>query len=171
MNTERLYVRTIDEPEEDCLQIADLFQFTLLDDESRRAFLFAFYWIGESALFAAVSHVWERLAEPRDWRCTQMGQLSGTGGEGESALLLILQKFLNEALASISALPEQADFASLEAWHAAAMHSFATDEARARDVCRAYAQILDGGENDELAARVNGPGPTGRPSLNRTDRP
>ena len=132
---------------DDCAEIgiSDLTAYTLNDDESRREFLFTFYWLGGTALFAAVSHVWDRLAEPREWRCTQIGQLSGTGGQGKAALLLTLQKLLAEALETNSPLPSRDEFETLSGWHDAVMQSFAADEAAARKVCDNYAQILDGG--------------------------
>lgn len=121
-----------------------LTQFNLASDAHRRAFLREYYWIGETALFEAVSHVWASLAEPRIARCTRMGLTAGCGGTGKSGLVLMLKKFLAEALAVDHPLPDRAKFDSLGAWHQAAMATFAVDEAQRAELCAKYAAILDG---------------------------
>jgi len=126
------------------IPVSTLYKFSLLEEENRQAFLFAYYWIGETALFAAVSHVWDRLAEPRGLRCTQMGQLSGVGGEGKQALLLTLQQFLAEALAVNTPLPSRTDYSSLAEWHVAAMGTFAADKTEIDRLCQVYSSILNG---------------------------
>lgn len=131
-------------PDDEEIPVSTLYNYSLVDQQSREEFLFCFYWIGEIALFAAVSHVWERLAEPREWRCTQMGQLSGAGGYGKAALLMTLKQFLEEALAAIEPFPVREDYPDPAAWHEAVMRSFTSDQTNVEIICRRYAAVLDG---------------------------
>lgn len=127
-----------------------LTSWDLSQDSHRREFLFHYYWIGEPALFAAVSHVWTSLNQPQA-HCTLIGLLSGTGGTGKLGLLLTLQDFLARALASITPIPPRADYDSLEAWHRASMATYDCDEARVTALCARYAAILDGRSPDVAA--------------------
>lgn len=129
--------------------------YALFDEEQRRAFVHHVYWVGEEALFAAVSHVWASLAEPRATRCTAMGLASGSGGSGKKALYLTLKQLIADALAATVPLPDRAGFASFDAWHEAAMASFAVDDERVAAVCARYSAILDGRDQlGELAPGV-----------------
>lgn len=51
----------------------------------REQFLRQFAWVGEEALFEAVAHVWDSLAEPRKLRSTRMGIAARSGGAGRHA--------------------------------------------------------------------------------------
>ena len=94
-------------------------------------------------LFAAVAHIWDSLAEPREARCIQIGLASGTGGKGKVALVLMLNKLLAECV-EMPAAPKPDDFDSLEAWHQASMAVFDNEAQRERDLCAHYSAILDG---------------------------
>lgn len=138
MNTE------LDEAPDTSENLIPLSSYRLSDDEHRRAFLHHVYWIGETTLFEAVSHVWVSLAEPCEARCTLMGLLSGSGGTGKKALVLTLQKFLAEALAVDNPLPNRADYLSLDAWNEDAMAAFEADRREVADLCTRYSAILNG---------------------------
>lgn len=121
-----------------------LTSYTLSDEAHRREFLHQFYWVGETALFAAASHVWASLAEPRGARCTLIGLMSGSGGKGKTGLVLTLQKFLTETLAVDNPLPDRADHPTLDAWHEAAMAAFEADRNDVAALCARYSAILGG---------------------------
>lgn len=118
--------------------------YRLDSEDALKAFLHDVYWIGYPGLFIAVNHVWAMLAEPRAYRCTLMGQHSGAGGAGKTALVNTLRQFIGEALATQMPIPKLAGFASMEEWNAqiAADHEA---EARAlEDVIARYACVLEG---------------------------
>jgi len=117
--------------------------FVLADENHRQAFLFQYCWQGEPALFAAVAHIWDSLAEPREARCIQIGLATGTGGKGKIALMLMLQKLLAECL-DYPPQPRPDAFDSLEAWHQASMQAFAAEEQRERELYVRYSAILNG---------------------------
>ena len=121
-----------------------LANFDLSSLQGRKDFLYEYYMTGETALFAAVAHVWAFLQHPKEARCTLMGLMSGTGGEGKTGLLLTLQQFLAEGLASIEPLPDSAGFNSPEAWNYAVGASFVHDEEKIQALCAQYSAILDG---------------------------
>lgn len=135
----------ISDPANDCrVDISNLPNYRLDDLQSREAFLYEVYWQGEGALFAAATHVWDSLAQPRKARGTAMGQASGAGGTGKTAVILTLRKFVGECLASVEPIPERDRYPTLEAWHLASMRSFQQDEHRVRSLCAVYAGILNG---------------------------
>ena len=122
--------------------------FPLATVEGRRAFLHQFYWIGEEALFQAVSHVWDSLGEPREGRTIQMGLEAGTGRKGKAAIAKVLMKFLGEALASINPIPDREGYATLDEWHEASMATFHKDEADVAKLILLYSAILNGGPEE-----------------------
>ena len=132
-----------------------LLAYPLQTVEWRRAFLHDYYWVGETALFIAVAHVWSTLAPPRAARCTLMGVASGAGGTGKTALSLTLQKFLNEMLAVDHPFPSRSDYPSLDAWNADATAVFGADEAHREALIERYEAILDG-----RAPQLEDPGST-----------
>lgn len=123
----------------------DIKTFSLSDARSREEFLYQYCYYGEPLLLAAVSHIWESLAEPRAARCTAMGLASGAGGTGKVALVLMLQKMLAESLEIGAMLPGKDGFDSPDAWHHAVMHHFTSSQEQERALCRYYATLLDGG--------------------------
>lgn len=125
-------------------KLPPLTSYDLSNEEHRRAFLFHYCWVGQPALFEAVSHVWASLAEPREARCTLMGVMSGTGGTGKKALVLTLQKLLDQALAIDNPIPDASAYDSLDEWHEASMAAFAAEEQQLRELCARYSAILDG---------------------------
>jgi hypothetical protein len=118
--------------------------FPLHTDEGRRAFLQEFYDVGRSAIFEAVSHVWASLEEPKEIWCTLMGSASGMGGLGKKALVKLLTKFLDEALAINNPIPPRSDYESLEAWNNAASATWQVDEQELSSLLTKYAQLLNG---------------------------
>ena len=60
----------------------------------------------------------------------------------------MLNKMLLECSEIGAVLPAQADYASLEDWDEAVMRHFARGPEQERDLCRAYADILDGAGTD-----------------------
>ena len=127
-----------------------LLAYPLQTVEWRRAFLHDYYWVGETALFIAVAHVWSTLAPPRAARCTMMGLMSGTGGTGKAALSLTLQKFLKEMLSVDHPFPSRSDYASLDAWNEDATAVFGADEAHREVLINSYESILDGRVEDQV---------------------
>ena len=121
-----------------------LLAYPLQTVEWRRAFLHDYYWVGETALFVAVAHVWSTLAPPRAGRCTMMGLMSGAGGTGKTALSLTLQKFLKEMLAVDHPFPSRSAYPSLEAWNENSTAVFAADETDREILIARYEAILDG---------------------------
>ena len=121
-----------------------LLSYPLQTDAWRRAFLHDYYWVGETALFVAVSHVWSTLAPPRAQRCSTMGAISGTGGTGKVGLVLTLMRFLEEMLAVDHPFPPRSAYPTLEAWKADAQRVFAADEADRQLLIENYSAILDG---------------------------
>lgn len=120
-----------------------LTSYLLSDDSHRIEFLMEVYWAGPPTFFAAASHLWDSLAEPKQARCTLIGAKSGAGGKGKTAILLTLKQFVQEALALDTPLPPRAEFETMEAWHEAAMASFVPAE-RVRQLAERYSAILDG---------------------------
>ena len=137
-----------------------LLAYPLQTVEWRRAFLHDYYWVGETALFIAVAHVWATLAPPRAGRCTMMGLMSGAGGTGKTALSLTLQKFLKEMLAVDHQFPAAGDYPSLAAWNEDAAGVFASDEADREKLINRYEAILDG-----RPPQLEDPGSTKEPGL------
>jgi hypothetical protein len=90
-----------------------------------------------------------------------MGVAAATGGVGKQALVRVLGKFIEEALAIDNPLPSRPDYPNLGAWHEAAMASFEADEAALTRVVETYAAVLDGSLSDQ---RGDGAGPLQRPS-------
>ncbi|MCF2514856.1 hypothetical protein LVY65_07235 [Sphingomonas sp. G124] len=121
----------------------DLTVYALANDEHRREFLAQYCWQGESVLLVAVAHIWGSLAEPRQARCTRMGQACGAGGKGKMALVRMLRQLLAECL-EYPPMPRPDQFDSLEAWHQASMQAFAAEAQREQDLYARYAAILDG---------------------------
>ena len=124
---------------------ADLTAFALSDADQRAEFLYQYCYQGEPVLLVAVAHIWDSLAEPREARCIQIGMASGSGGKGKMALVLTLKKLLAECCQIGAVLPDKAGFAGPDEWHQAVMAHFASSEEQERALCRAYADILDGG--------------------------
>ena len=110
----------------------------------RAEFLYQYCAQGEPVLLAAVSHIWDSLAEPRAARCTQIGLASGAGGHGRFALVLMLRKLLRECNEIGAVLPDKAKFDSFADWNQAVSTHFASGEAQERSLCKRYADILDG---------------------------
>lgn len=133
-----------------------LTSFPLSMEVGRLGFLRHVYDIGYDALFEAVAHLWDSLAEPRDQRCQLIGLASGAGGSAKVALYLTLKQFIDDGLASIEPLPDRADFDSFESWSAAALATFATDEHRIAELCATYSRILDGQPTAPAADAMNG---------------
>jgi hypothetical protein len=123
--------------------------FPLHTDEGRRAFLHEFYDVGRSAIFEAVSHVWASLEEPKEIWCTLMGSASGVGGVGKKALVKLLTKFLDEALAINNPIPPRSDYESLEAWNNAASATWQVDEQDLSLLLAKYAQFLNGSTRND----------------------
>lgn len=121
-----------------------LFGYPLQTKEWRQAFLHDYYWVGETALFIAVAHVWATLAPSRADRCTLMGAMSGTGGAGKAGLVLTLKQFLEVMLAVDHPIPKGGDYPTMEAWNVDAMAAFAADEADRAVIIARYEAILDG---------------------------
>lgn len=134
--------------------------FVLADEGHRREFLYQYCWQGQPVLFAAVAHIWDLLAEPREARCIRIGLACGTGGKGKKALALMLNKMLAECIEG-PGLPDPDEFDSLEAWHRASMQHFANEAQRERDLCAYYSAILNGGsgamEPEPTATVITGP--------------
>ena len=129
-----------------------LHHFPLHSDAGRQGFLREFYNVGAGALFAAFSHVWASLADPAAARCTAMGLAAGTGGTGKAALVAVLTRFLNAALAGITPIPAGEGFANLDEWHRAAMQTFDADERHLRELLKTYSAILNGDPAPKTAA-------------------
>jgi hypothetical protein len=123
---------------------ADLTAFVLCNAEHRQEFLYQYCAQGEPALFTAVAHIWDSLAEPRELRCTLIGAACAAGGTGKMALVLMLRKLLAECLYDEEPMPRSDQFDDIDAWHQATMGYFEGDEQRMRIVCARYAGILDG---------------------------
>jgi len=128
-----------------------LLTYPLQTDEWRRAFLHDYYWVGETALFIAVAHVWATLAPPRALRCTLMGALSGSGGTGKVGLVLTLKQFLKEMLDVDNPFPSGGDYSSMAAWNVDATATFAADEADRDVILERYSDILNGQLNPKTS--------------------
>ena len=122
----------------------DLSTYALHVSAQRNEFLYQYCVQGEPALFTAVAHIWDSLAEPRAARCAHIGAASGAGGHGKVALALMLQKLLGECNEIGAVLPERAKFANLEDWNQAVSTHFASGEAQEWALCKRYADILGG---------------------------
>lgn len=147
-----------------------LLAYPLQTAEWRRAFLHDYYWVGETALFVAVAHVWSRLAPPRAERCTIMGCMSGTGGTGKAGLVLTLKLFLEEMLGVDHPFPDRGDYPSMAAWNEDAMAVFAADEADRAVLIERYEAILDGRISSapvEPSTVIQGPWLPCRPDIAR----
>jgi hypothetical protein len=118
--------------------------FNLGTVEGREALLWKYYRIGESSLFEAVAHVWDSLGEPKVAFGTRIGLAAGTGGKGKRGIVLMLHKFLEQALASLIAIPPTDCFDCLEDWHQASMQTFVDEEATLTTLVQHYAAVLDG---------------------------
>ena len=134
----------------------DLTKFHLGTEEHRQQFLYQYQWQGDEVLFPAVAHIWDSLNGQRDGHCILIGALSGTGGNGRTALRKTLQKFLAECLDTPSVMPRLVDFASMDEWNAAVHRGWNADEDHVRALCERYSAILDGREPE---AREIGGGP------------
>jgi hypothetical protein len=121
-----------------------LHSFDLRSHQGRCEFLHEFYGVGPDLLFQAVTHVWNCLAEPKAIRCTLMGTAAGTGRLGKQALVRVLSKFIEQALAIDNPLPARSAYPDLKSWHEAAMSSFAADETELAALVQVFATILDG---------------------------
>jgi hypothetical protein len=130
--------------------------FDLGTDEGRQELLHKYYRIGDTSLFEAVSHIWASLNEPRAGYCALVGMAAGTGGKGKRGLVLMLRKFLGEALESINWIPSPRDYASLDEWHEASMQTFRDDEENLRVLLRRYSTILNGGIDAPTASSSKG---------------
>lgn len=123
-----------------------LSSYPLQSQAGREAFLEAFAYVGEPALFAAVAHIWDSLAEPKNARCIQIGLQAGTGGKGRAALRKFLMKFLEDVLGPpISPLPKGVDFEDLDQWNEAVHAIWADMRAAEEQTATRYAWILNGG--------------------------
>jgi hypothetical protein len=118
--------------------------FNLGTVEGRKALLWKYYRIGDSSLFEAVAHIWDSLGEPKAAFGTRIGLAAGTGGMGKRGIVLMLHKFLDQALASMIAIPPTGRFDSLEDWHQASMQTFVDEEATLTTLVQHYAAVLDG---------------------------
>jgi hypothetical protein len=118
--------------------------YRLDTDEALRAFLHDVYWIGYPGLFVAVNHVWNMLEEPRAYRCTLMGQHSGAGGAGKTALVNTLRQFIGKALATLKPIPKLAQFDSMEEWNEQIAADRITEVAALNEVIDRYALVLEG---------------------------
>ena len=119
--------------------------FDLGTEEGRQALLRKYYRIGDTCLFEAVSQIWASLNEPKAGYCTLIGMAAGTGGKGKRGLVNALQKFLAEALNNIIWIPSRSDYASLDDWHQASMHTFTTEEEGLCVLLTRYSTVLNGG--------------------------
>jgi len=118
--------------------------FNLSDPLQREEFLYQYYCYGEPLLFAAVAHIWDSLAEPRDWRCIKIGLACGDGGTGKMALVNLLNKMLRQCLEIGGPLPQAGPIDSFDRHHQVVLDHFATMAEQERALCRAYGEILDG---------------------------
>ena len=118
--------------------------YRLHTEEGLKAFLHDVYWIGYPGLFIATKHVWNLLIEPRAYRCTLMGQLSGAGGTGKRALVNTLKRFITECLAIDHPKPKLGDMANLEAWHNGWMEALQAEERELQVLIDRYSAILSG---------------------------
>lgn len=117
---------------------------SLADPEQRADFLYQYCWYGEPLLMAVVSHIWDSLAEPRELRCTLIGQASGAGGTGKMALVNMLNQMLAECNQIGTVMPDKARSRGPDDHHAAVMDHFSTMAEQERALCMAYGAILDG---------------------------
>lgn len=150
-----------------------LLSYPLQTEEWRKAFLHDYYWVGETALFIAVAHVWATLAPPRAERGTQMGILSGTGGTGKTGVVRTLKQFLKEMLDVNHSFPDSGDYSSMTSWNVDAMATFAADDAGRAKILERYEAVLDGrdlSEPTETSTDVNGPWQPPRPTHTRPHR-
>ena len=118
--------------------------YSLADQEQRTDFLYQYCWYGEPLLMAAVSYIWDSLAEPRELRCTLIGQACGAGGTGKMALVNMLNQMLAECNEIGTVMPDKASHAGPKDYHGAVMDHFSTMADQERDLCRAYGDILNG---------------------------
>jgi hypothetical protein len=121
--------------------------YSLADPEQRADFLYQYCWYGEPLLLAAVSHIWDSLAEPREWRCALIGQACGAGGTGKMALVNMLNQMLAECNLIGTVVPDKASHAGPDRYHGAMMDHFSTMAEQERALCHAYGEILDGASN------------------------
>jgi len=118
--------------------------FSLADPEQREDFLYQYCYYGEPLLLSAVAHIWDSLAEPREWRCIKIGLASGTGGTGKMALVLTLQKMLAECVEIGPVMPRGGEFDDIDAHHQAVTDHWTSTYEQERALCRVYGKILDG---------------------------
>jgi hypothetical protein len=118
--------------------------YRLDSEEALKAFLHDLYWIGYPGLFIGVNHVWKWLASPRAYRCTLMGQHSGAGGGGRTALVNTLRQFIHEALSTLKPIPQLAGFAHSDAWNDQIAADRVTEDCALEEVITRYARILQG---------------------------
>jgi hypothetical protein len=109
-----------------------------------RGFLYEYCAQGEPSLFAAVSHIWDSLAEPRDARCIKMGLACGTGGKGKMALVLMLRQFLDRFIEAGGPMPRAGEDDTIHTYHQAAMTHFAKMAAEEAALVEYYAAVLNG---------------------------
>jgi len=122
-----------------------LTSFVLSDPAHREAFLYEYCAQGEPSLFAAVAHIWDSLAEPRDARCIKMGLACGTGGKGKIALVLMLRQFLDRFIEAGGPMPRAGEDDTIHTYHQAAMTHFDNMASEEEALVKYYAAVLDGG--------------------------
>ncbi len=131
--------------DDDEVEQIPLASYPLQTQAGREAFLEAFAYVGEPAVFPAVEHIWNTLARPKTARCIQIGLQAGTGGKGKAALRKFLLKFLADYLGdSLPPLPKIADFADLDEWNNAVHEVWAGSRRAEERVASYYARILNG---------------------------
>jgi hypothetical protein len=121
-----------------------LTSFCLADPEQREAFLYQYCWVGETALFAAVSHIWDSLTEPRKLRCTLMGAACGSGGKGKMALVQMLHQFFERFMEAGGPMPLAGECDTIDTHHEAAMNHFENMAAAEQALVKYYAGVLGG---------------------------
>ena len=130
-----------------------LTSFSLADPEQRADFLYQYCWYGEPLLLACVSHIWNSLAEPRELRCTLIGQACGAGGTGKMALVNMLKQMLAECNLIGTVMPDKGSHPEPRDYHGAVMDHFSTMAAQERALCMAYGEILDGAGSAPVKAQ------------------
>lgn len=117
--------------------------YPLHDFTYRREFLSQVYWRGEDCLFEAVSHLWNSLKPPKDYRSALILHTVGLSGSGKAAVLAMLKMFIGEGLDTISPIPPPADFADLPQWNAAICETTRRDEAALEEVFQKWTYLLN----------------------------
>jgi hypothetical protein len=122
---------------------APLKAYPLHDFNYRRAFLSQVYWRGEDCLFEAVSHLWNSLKPPKDYRNALILHMSGFSGSGKAQLMAMLKSFVMEGVATISPIPPPAEFADLEQWNAAISETTKQDEKALGELVERWTYLLN----------------------------